>query len=122
MGKPLGLGSIKITPRCFISNREQRYKKLFDDNHWNLSEDSEDIIKFEKDFERYILEKISSKEKDNATNLWETDRLKKLKIMLDFGNTKKKNWLSKTDYMNLQEFRERRVLPSPEGVIENDHA
>ncbi len=122
MAKPLSLGSIKIRRRCFISNRNQRYKKLFYNNNWNLSEKQKDIAEFKQEFEQYILDKINPEEKGSAKNLWETERLKKLKIMLDFENTKKKNWLSKTNYMNLQEFRERRVLPSPEGVIKNDHA
>lgn len=119
MAKPLGLGSIKIRSRCFISNRAQRYKKLFHNRNWNLPEDSGDIAEFKQEFERYILDKISLEEKGNAKNLWETERLKKLKIMLDFENTKKPNWSIKTSYMKLEKFRERLVLPSPDDVIEN---
>ncbi len=118
MGKPLGLGSIKITPMCFISNRSQRYKTLFHNNNWNLSESNQDIAMFKKKFEQHILNKISHEERGSTNNnLWETERLKKLKIMLDFENTKKTNWLTKTDYMDLGEFRKRLVLPPPEGVI-----
>ena len=60
MGKPLGLGSIRISPTVVISNRTGesashtgRYGKLFDNQQWYLP-----VEKVEKDlkaeFSRYI--------------------------------------------------------------------
>jgi len=110
MGKPLGLGSIRITPKLFISNREERYKNLFSEWNENNESDSNKVNELKRKFEEYILENIDEK-KDS---LWDIDRLKELKAMLAFENKPK---VSKTKYMALDEFRQRKVLPLPSEVI-----
>jgi hypothetical protein len=139
MGKPLGLGSIEIKPKVFIVDREKRYKSLFKDDAWNLAEEDKtsEINEFKKAFETYILRNISNNDKSNATSLWETPRLKQLKIMLSWNNTKIQGWLEKTRYMMIEcqptvgyecicagtnkdkcnEYKDRPVLPKPEKVI-----
>jgi len=140
MGKPLGLGSIEIKPKVFIVDREKRYKSLFKDDVWNLAEEDKtsEINEFKKAFETYILRNISNDDKSNATSLWETPRLKQLKAMLSWNNTKIQDWLEKTRYMMIEcphndpeydcicfdskkevcnEYRDRPVLPKPEKVI-----
>ena len=139
MGKPLGLGSIEIKPKVFIVDREKRYKSLFKDDAWNLAEEDKtgEINEFKNAFETYILRNISNNDKSNATSLWETPRLKQLKIMLSWNNTKIQGWLEKTRYMMIEcqptvgyecicagtnkdkcnEYKDRPVLPKPEKVI-----
>jgi len=110
---------------------------LFKDDAWNLAEEDKtsEINEFKKAFETYILRNISNDDKSNATSLWETPRLKQLKIMLSWDNTKIQGWLEKTRYMMIQcpqeeydcicttgkgtcnEYRDRPVLPKPEKVI-----
>jgi len=116
MGKPLGLGSIKITPTLHLSNRENRYTHIADEWSSELKEStSEDknINNFKNVFENYILSQLKSDKK----SLWEIERMEELQRMLDFNN---KPALDKTRYMKIEpkpnEFRNRPVLPKPTDV------
>lgn len=122
MGKPLGLGSVKITPKLIITSRLERYSKLFSGNGWALAEKPEDIDVFITKFEQYIithLRQSNSDELRDANSLWDTKRLRQLKCMLDWQNTGKPNWLEKTRYMEIEkkEYKNRPVLPDPETVV-----
>lgn len=119
MGKPLGLGSIKIEPKLYISNREKRYKELFAEWGEEIKPESEEEInKLKKEFANYILRevdnaKVSDKAEEAIVNLWEIPRMVELKTMLGY---KKIPDDKKTEYMKLPEFKERRVLPLPTEV------
>lgn len=121
MGKPIGLGSVKINPELFIVDRGKRYSTLFDNSGWALGETSsshEDIKKIASTFEKYILNKID-KERGNASSLWDTGRLRQLKLLLDVEVGKKLEDNSKIGYMNLKDFRNRYVLPVPEDCVKS---
>jgi len=109
MGKPLGLGSVKITPKLFLSDRKKRYESLF--GEWDIN-GAGDINKFKKDFEKYILEKTG----ESKANLWELDRFKDLKAMLNFNIGVTLENQGETDYMQLNEFRNRPILPRPSRI------
>ncbi len=120
MGKPLGLGSIHISPTLHLSNRYNRYTKL--DNEWSnylpeSKETDKNIEHFKNTFSTYILNALNNDKKDySSIDLWKVDRLNELKIMLDFDNKPDK---SKTRYMKIEpnnEFRNRPVLPKPSNV------
>jgi len=114
MGKPLGLGSVKITPKLYLSNRKQRYTDLFAE--WDgLKDETNKITGLKNTFERYVLDKLqdSGKLQKTTTSLWEIDRMQQLKTMLDWNNKPKDE---KTDYLPLNEFRKRKVLPPPTEV------
>lgn len=119
MGKPLGLGSVKITPTLHLSNRKSRYTDLLEE--WKepiqpSTAKDEEIKDFKADFEKYVLKKL---EETSITDLWQLDRMKELKKMLEFNN---KPADDKTRYMviknarNENEFKERKVLPKPTEV------
>ncbi|MBT9146890.1 MAG: hypothetical protein DDT32_00637 [Syntrophomonadaceae bacterium] len=116
MGKPLGLGSVKITPKLVLTNRKERYRTLFSEDGWYLPEDKPG--EFKKMFEKYILQHLEQK----VSSLWELPRLKALETMLDWNNTKISDWPEKTRYMEIEhrengnEYRSRNVLPGPEDV------
>ena len=108
MGKPLGLGSVRITPKLYLSDRKNRYKNI--SAEWNgLKDESSSIEEFKKAFEKYVIEKLN----ERVPSLWEIERMKALKRFLDF-DSKPDN--SKTEYMQLREFRERRVLSHPTEI------
>lgn len=122
MGKPLGLGSVKITPELFISDRKKRYSNLFENEKWSLSENKNSEVEIDNlinSFQKYILGKIGAG-KENASSLWETSRLKKLKLLLDVEIGKKLEKEGKIRYMSIEpknEFKDRNVLPIPEEAI-----
>ncbi|MCF6147690.1 MAG: TIGR03986 family CRISPR-associated RAMP protein [Candidatus Kuenenia sp.] len=112
MGKPIGLGSVKITPTLMLSDRETRYTDLFAE--WPLTVSAfpnKDIAYFKKEFEKHILNEI----KETKTKLWEVDRMKELKSMLVFDTVRDDE---KTRYMTIEpnEFRVRNILPRPTVV------
>jgi CRISPR-associated protein (TIGR03986 family) len=109
MGKPLGLGSIQITPELHLSKRHERYTKLFEE--WeNPIPETTDISEYKEAFEQYVIGQIGE---SNNQSLWDTNRLRELKTMLDFEN---KPDDSKTAYMELEQFRNRNILPKPTEV------
>lgn len=112
MGKPVGLGSVKISTKLVVSNRLERYSKLFDGTTWNLSEKQTDPHVYIAKFERYVLECIGATE----TSLWEHPRMRSLHIMLDWKNTTMPNWAERTAYMKRGQFK-KQVLPTPENVV-----
>ncbi|MFZ3383511.1 MAG: TIGR03986 family CRISPR-associated RAMP protein [Candidatus Methanoperedens sp.] len=122
MGKPLGLGSVKIKPELSISDRKKRYSSLFENEAWTLSENinsEAEIDRMINIFQKHILGKIGA-ENENPSSLWETSRLKKLKLLLDVEIGKKLEKEGKIRYMSIEpknEFKDRNVLPSPEEVI-----
>ncbi len=141
MGKPLGLGSVRIVPSLVLINRKERYSKLFEQQNWMVGErkaSDEEIDGFVKDFENYVLSKLNKEEKGNARSLWDTYRLKLLKIMLNWKNTGLPYWNARTRYLEIErdpqlgddlctprdrrkgkcnEFKERYVLPKPDEII-----
>lgn len=109
MGKPLGLGSVKITPTFFLIDRESRYHRLFEGDGWRLATEQVETRKFKEAFEEYILESIQNKD----ASIWDIERMKHLKTMLDWNNTTLRKWYEETEYMDLNEFEKRLVLPKP---------
>lgn len=111
MGKPLGLGSVKITPTLHLSKRKQRYESL--DAEWGevseSTKEGEKIKDFKDAFEKYVLSKLG----ENGKSFWELERMKELEKMLKFDPKPKD---SATAYMTLGKFSDRKVLPSPSDI------
>ena len=121
MGKPIGLGSVKIRPALFVSDRQKRYSALFDNNEWALSEvqkGNEDILNIMISFEKYIFDKIQKDDKKDASRLWDTPRLKQLKLLLDVEKGKQLEKKGKIQYMSIEpnQFKDRKVLPKPDAT------
>jgi CRISPR-associated protein (TIGR03986 family) len=111
MGKPLGLGSVKITSKLFISNRKERYNSLL--TEWNKLNER-DNSNYKKEFEKYILSQIG----ETANSLWEVDRIMEFEKLL---RNDPRPIDSNTRYMKIEgiknnEFKERKVLPKPSEV------
>lgn len=134
MGKPLGMGAIKITHQLHLSDRKQRYTNLFKDKNWDIGEISDTSDTHDrcvKVFEKYVLDHISEADQPNtgkATNLEEVPRIKMLLAMLSWAGPS--DIERTTRYMEIErdrepklepdgkEYKERRVLPSPLQVME----
>ena len=121
MGKPLGLGSIKITPKLYLSNRQERYRDFFAE--WDNKiqpENYEAINEYKQKFERFVMEKLGE---SIDKSLWEIDRLKELFVMLnvEIGRDLEKNGLIR--YMSIigqNEFKDRPVLPLASSISKTD--
>ncbi len=121
MGKPLGLGAIKLDPHLFLTLRAQRYAALFEEANWCTAIQpvaTEGAARFEQTFDAFIREKIGAGE---APVLAAVDRIQMLLRLLEWPGPRREL----TRYLeierfdtNLQrgkinEYKERPVLPDP---------
>ncbi|MDY0096663.1 MAG: TIGR03986 family CRISPR-associated RAMP protein, partial [Candidatus Vecturithrix sp.] len=124
MGKPLGLGSVKITPALYLSDREKRYRDLFAE--WQeMGHKSNKVNNFKKAFEEYVLNKIEPTAKNK--DLWEIERLQELKYILDYEIGVELERRQLTRYMEIQkeipgrkpenEFKKRPILQKPSEIV-----
>ncbi|HNS33516.1 MAG TPA: TIGR03986 family CRISPR-associated RAMP protein, partial [bacterium] len=108
MGKPLGLGTLRISPRLFLSERKKRYSEfLFEFS--GCAENAEKIEYYALLFDKYVRETLGMSE----NSLWDVPRIRELRCMLDFS---KKPSDEKTCYMRIEpdnEFKSRDILPRP---------
>ncbi|MEH1789786.1 MAG: TIGR03986 family CRISPR-associated RAMP protein [Nostoc sp.] len=119
MGKPLGMGAVKIENNLYISKRKARYTQLLNNNSWETAESRDDNPDYQQFFENYILQELRQTGRFN-----DIPRIQMLLAML--------SWLSptasKTRYMEIEreqnpldgepnEYKNRRVLPTPLDVI-----
>lgn len=115
MGKPLGLGSVAITPKLVTTDRVSRYQKLFYDNTWHTAESREnDLDRYKREFERYVLEYMDTEERGDAQKLKDVHRIQILLRMLQFPGP-----VGNTEYMTRDEFKNRPVLPDPLNINQN---
>ncbi|GAB4263936.1 TIGR03986 family type III CRISPR-associated RAMP protein [Thermincola ferriacetica] len=116
MGKPFGLGSIKIVPKLNLIKRAERYRSLFADNTWNTAEKTGIAEDYIGEFTRYIAGQLKgSQENINASEPWANERMKCLKALLCWDGTDSDKWIEETRYMSIddREYRYRPVLPTP---------
>ena len=128
MGKPLGMGSVKIEAELHATVRTgeaSRYASLFaSDGEFNLGElsadQNEEIEKtakeeFRKELVRHYNNNVDNKV-DKNTDLWNIPRLQVLALMLEWDEAPSRE---KTEYEPLGDtWRQRRVLPTPHGVVD----
>jgi len=109
MGKPLGLGSVKIEIKTlFISDRKKRYSSL--ELEWldSVSDDKNQIKNlienYIRKFEKFIKDKINWEKNCSKLSLWDHPRLKELKALLSY------NPAPQSKYPNLDEYQQRHPL------------
>jgi len=78
MGKPLGMGAVKIVPQLYLSERTYQYKKLFESNQWAIQSVKEEHTAFVQAFEKHILDNISIEDYPKGKNRGEIDRISQL--------------------------------------------
>ncbi|OQY88126.1 MAG: CRISPR-associated RAMP family protein [Chloroflexi bacterium UTCFX4] len=105
MGKPLGMGAVKITPTLYLSNRNQRYARLFENDKWADSVQQEmEREQFTRAFENFVLERMDAAERAGKEKLEQMQRIQMLLKMLEFPGPDR-DW---TRYMEIEpnEFKE----------------
>ncbi|MUH01330.1 TIGR03986 family CRISPR-associated RAMP protein [Scytonema sp. UIC 10036] len=125
MGKPLGMGAVKIEHQLLLNNRQERYSKLFSSSHqWLSGEDNQsktDSILTDciNAFEQFIVNNIhldDHPEGYNAVKLDDIPRIQMLLLMLRCDRPPSSN---DTRYMTIEakEYINRPVLPTPFQVM-----
>ncbi len=136
MGKPLGMGAVKITSTLHLIDREARYRHLFQGNAWATGEIT-DATKVEKvwtqsieAFEQYVFQRVKPADRtQKPSHIQELDRIRELLALLTWPEPNQEL----TRYMEIEyqdplfqkmgakakkvnEFKERPVLPTPRGI------
>lgn len=120
MGKPLGMGAIKIDASLTLENRHQRYTTLFDNERWNtgFTKADERIPEFVSAFDSLIRGQIGA---TRQASLAQVERIQMLLRILEWPGPDKEL----TRYMEIErqdpeakrgkinEYKERPVLPDP---------
>lgn len=136
MGKPLGMGAVRIDYNLHLSDRSERYSRLFNDNHdqWKTGEEdqpqtSREEVESVKAFEKYVLDRIccqdypKDKSREQLQHLKDLPRIETLLAMLQCNEIPD---VEETRYMRIEpkpnEYAERPVLPTPldiRGISDN---
>ena len=136
MGKPLGMGSVRLDATLYLTDRtsadeKNRYRRLFDGDAWHIglrrNMQGGHAVAFSSyitRFEQHVLNHLKSINgaPQAATQLWEIDRIKALLKMMEWPGFPAKDvprpYLNQeqrpnTRYMTPEEYRQRPVLPHP---------
>lgn len=116
MGKPLGMGAVKIDYQLHLSDRTARYNQLFDGDTWKTGADNQtDTAKYVINaFEKHIIDEICCQDypkdhtREQLQHLNQLPRIEMLLAMLQCDEHPKG-----THYMELDDFKHRKVLPTP---------
>ncbi|MCA9875327.1 MAG: TIGR03986 family CRISPR-associated RAMP protein [Anaerolineales bacterium] len=124
MGKPLGMGVVKIKPVLYLTQRPQRYQSLFADNKWEEHGSETPTVQYIQAFARFILKEFGHNIEDGeeaAKQFAGQERIQMLLAMLTWREGSQA-WLEQTRYMEIRhgdevnEYKERLVLPDPIAV------
>lgn len=122
MGKPFGMGAVKLTnQQLYLSQRqEKRYQKLFNGNNWETGNYNDTEIEaevFVDSFKNYLLDENKIGENSDG-NLEDVNRIKMLLEMLSFPGKSKGSvrYMQIEHPRNNNEYDQRPVLPNPSDV------
>jgi CRISPR-associated protein (TIGR03986 family) len=135
MGKPLGLGAVKIDSTLRLIDRAARYAKLFDDSKWSEGVKDEREVEDVRqrsvaEFERFVIAQV---DQPGVRNLVELDRIQEFLLLMSWPGPAKE----RTRYMEISlrdpreksgkrnEYRrpeDRPVLPPPAVVVSGEPA
>lgn len=119
MGKPLGMGSVRIEATTTLFDPVRRYQSLAADGRLEQADQDDKLTKARAAFRDAIVrhhnKHVSTLPLPDNTGLWEIPRLRTLGLLLDWKNKPPRE---ETAYLpNPKQFRDRQVLPTPAGVV-----
>jgi CRISPR-associated protein (TIGR03986 family) len=119
MGKPLGMGAVKLDATLHLTNRNVRYSCLFDGDEWQTGvtdageklSDRAVLERLTQRFELHVLDAL--KPNKPCAHLSDLKRIGMLLKMMEWPG------LSQSDVatLALPEFRQRKVLPDPSASL-----
>jgi CRISPR-associated protein (TIGR03986 family) len=113
MGKPLGLGSVRITPTLHLIERARRYQSWSGSGELDTGETAKVEERCIRAFETAVVEHAQHNSEPmipGAKGLGQVARLEALHLLLRWDDRLPRD---ATEYLELDEFEDRRVLPTP---------
>ncbi len=128
MGKPLGMGSIRLQSKLTLIDRTERYGSLLNEATWASGEQQNTLAHFAATFEKWVLvdKQINS---PGVQRMSELGRIAEFLKLLSWPGPAQEH----TRYMEIEhpdrnvrggrrnEYRDRPVLPLPSAVGKKDH-
>jgi CRISPR-associated protein (TIGR03986 family) len=126
MGKPLGMGAVKLSPQLWITDRQARYTTLMANGNWFTGASEARSETYQAGFEDYVLKQLGPAA-SNKRRLADLERIGALLTLLSWPGPHP----TLTRYMQIErgvnrraggkeetvnEYKERPVLPGPEEV------
>jgi CRISPR-associated protein (TIGR03986 family) len=126
MGKPLGMGAVKLEATLHTTDRKKRYQTLFNGNGWETGKENDGeslsdrttLERLIKPFEEHLLSELLPE--PTCEHIYGIKRIGMLLKMLEWpgypSDPNGRLYLGKrpnTRYMQLAEFKQRPVLPDP---------
>ncbi|GFE68270.1 TIGR03986 family CRISPR-associated RAMP protein [Chroococcus sp. FPU101] len=123
MGKPLGMGTVKIESELYLTDCKHRYNHLFSNTQWAIGRtksSSQDFSKYISNFEDYLKNELQLRE-----NFSVIPRIQQLLAMLSWNTNPAQDYLNERRYMEIErqqqpylgndfnEYKARLVLPTP---------
>jgi CRISPR-associated protein (TIGR03986 family) len=125
MGKPYGMGSVKIETTLRLTDPKSRYERVCTEDgglELGLKSDTE-TVRIKEAFVKEFNDLIRAHDKERLScddgTIWSIPRIAQLGRMLEWNGAPPR---TETDYVGLDNdgakwWRQRRVLPTPEGVV-----
>lgn len=118
MGRPLGMGSVRITPKLTLWSPEQRYASFDGSGALDEAEVKQLQLRAMEAFRarvmKHHLEVVRSPKLRTEDVLWQVPRLQTLRLLLSWdGRPDRKD----TAYQELKRFAKRPTLPTPQAVM-----
>lgn len=126
MGKPLGLGSVRINiDKITVNDQKARYAKVFESENFYLPNQSEfGKDDFKNAFCKFLSNHLNFNVDENAKSLWNEERLSHLASLLDTQHRGKySNWNEVTGYMKIKnsngnnDYKNKPVLPNSKQIF-----
>lgn len=118
MGKPLGMGAASITATLHLTERSQRYARLFEQNSFFTGANTADAKEYVSQFESFVYDQLPATETAGSTKFTELNRMRTLLTMLQWREWDAV-WADQTRYLEIEhdrndnEYKDRPVLPDP---------
>ncbi|MDS4060274.1 MAG: TIGR03986 family CRISPR-associated RAMP protein [Candidatus Contendobacter sp.] len=121
MGKPLGMGSVRVEAATTLYDPVKRYQSLAVDGRLEQADQNGKLAEAREAFRKAIVQHLNTKVPASTvpdnTGLWEIPRLRTLGMLLDWENQPKREKTAYIPAFELKKFRDRQVLPTPAGVL-----
>ncbi|MBK8184399.1 MAG: TIGR03986 family CRISPR-associated RAMP protein [Candidatus Competibacteraceae bacterium] len=121
MGKPLGMGSVRVEAATILYDPVKRYRSLAADGRLEQADQNGKLAEAREAFRKAIVQHLNTKVPASTvpdnTGLWEIPRLRTLGMLLDWENQPKREKTAYIPALELKKFRDRQVLPTPAGVL-----
>jgi CRISPR-associated protein (TIGR03986 family) len=121
MGKPLGMGAVKVEAQLHLTDRVSRYASLFEGDAWAIGTRTDADAVWHKAVQAFEQRVLSDPEVNphSVSSLVEVERAKMLLWMLSWPgpSSDQTRYLEIEHPVNKNEYKDRPVLPTPLGVI-----